>query len=63
MPARMLMVRFFAKTYGWTERQCLEETSLEAWEWLPKIEQGAARAIELERKRAERQARSARHAR
>lgn len=55
----MLAVRFFAKTYGWTERQVLEETSESAYEWLPKIEQAHARVTEMKQREAEREARAA----
>lgn len=55
----MLAVRFFAKTYGWTERQAVEETSELAWEWLPKIEQAHARVTEMKQREAERDARNA----
>ncbi len=53
MPARMMEVRFFATHYGWTEEQAGEEISLEAAEWLPKIEEAHARAAEKRQRDAE----------
>lgn len=44
-PVRMLTIRWFARTYGWTERQTAD-SSAEAIYWLPLVEEAAARAAE-----------------
>jgi hypothetical protein len=63
MPARALAYRFFAKTYGFSERVVDEELSDTMYLWYFKIEQAEHRATELMRKQAEREARRGRHAR
>jgi hypothetical protein len=60
MPPEMLTYRWFAKSYGFTERQVDDEMSLEGLDWLPVIEDAADHAAEAERKRAEREARHGR---
>lgn len=59
MPAEMLVKRFFAKAYGWTEQE-VDEASIEAVTWFPLIEEADQHAIEAEQKR---QSRESRHGR
>jgi hypothetical protein len=56
MPREQLMLRWFAKTYGFTEQQSREELSLEALEWWPLIEQAFSEAERMERAAEERMA-------
>lgn len=42
----MLTYRWFARQYGWTPDQ-VDELPIEAWEWLPLIEQAADDASRL----------------
>jgi hypothetical protein len=57
MPPEMLVKRFFAKTYGWTEAQ-IEEASLDALTWFPAIEEAESKAVEWRQKQ---EASAARH--
>jgi hypothetical protein len=52
MPPRALMYRFFAKVYGWTQRQVNEDISLEMYDWYPRIERGEAGAQEMKERAA-----------
>jgi hypothetical protein len=52
MPRRALTYRWYAKTYGWTQRQVDEEMSAEMADWYPLIEQAADRAAVLMEKQA-----------
>ena len=61
MPARMLLYRFFAKTYGFTEKQVKEDLSLDTYEWYPRIEEAEARAAEILQKQAQRDAKREQH--
>lgn len=47
MPQRVLMSRWYAKTYGWTPDQ-VGELPIEEYEWLPAIEMAEAEAIAAE---------------
>lgn len=56
MPREHLTLRWFAKTYGFTERQVREDLSLEALTWWPLIEEAI---MESERMESEAQQRVA----
>jgi hypothetical protein len=57
MPREHLTLRWFAKTYGFTEKQTREELSLDALEWWPLIEEAISESDRMEREAQERMAR------
>ena len=62
MPREHLTLRWFAKTYGFTERQVREDLSLEALMWWPLIEEALGEAERMESEAQQRMAkRSSRH--
>lgn len=56
MPKEQLTLRWFAKTYGFTEKQTREELSLEALEWWPLIEEAVSEAERMEHEQQQRMA-------
>ena len=56
MPREHLTLRWFAKMYGFTEKQTREELSLEALEWWPLIEEAVGEAERMEQEAQQRMA-------
>ena len=54
----MLTYRWFAKTYGWTPEQVRECLTEDEFEWIPKVETAAQRALVAQQEAAQREARA-----
>jgi hypothetical protein len=58
MPARAMTYWYFLDKHGLTRRQVRDDLDLEDLDWVPKLDAAKARAAEIKRAAAQREARA-----